>query len=157
MHIPHIYGGICIYPSFHWWSLCCFHLSAIVNNGAVNMGVQISLWDPAFNYSAYICTSEIAGSYSSSVLCLFAQSCLTLRDPMDCSLPGSSIHGDSPGKNVGVGCHALLEGMFPTQGSNLGLLHCRQNLYCLSNQGSPFYNIICTQNIQNYVLECEHS
>ena len=37
---------------------------------------------------------------------------------MDCSLPGSSVHGDSPGKNTGVGCHSLLQGIFPTQGSN---------------------------------------
>jgi len=56
---------------------------------------------------------------------------------MDCSLPGSSVHGDSPGKNTGVGCHALLQGIFPTQGSNLGLPYCRQILYCLSYQGSP--------------------
>ena len=37
---------------------------------------------------------------------------------MDCSLPGSSVHGDSPGKNTGVGCHFLLQGIFPTQGLN---------------------------------------
>ena len=37
--------------------------------------------------------------------------------------------GDSPGKNTGVGFHVLLQGIFPTQGSNLGLLHCRQILY----------------------------
>ena len=48
--------------------------------------------------------------------------------PMDCSLPVSSIHGDSPGKNTGVCCHALLRVIFPTQGSNLGLPHCRQTL-----------------------------
>ena len=48
-----------------------------------------------------------------AVLCLVAQSCLTLCDPMDCSPPGSSVHGDSPGKNTGVGCHALLQGIFP--------------------------------------------
>ena len=47
---------------------------------------------------------------------------------MDCSQPGSSVHGDSPGKNTGVGCHALSQGIFPTQGSNPGLLHCRQIL-----------------------------
>ena len=42
-----------------------------------------------------------------------------LSDPMDCSLPGSSsVHGNSPGKNTGVGCHAFLQGIFPTQGSN---------------------------------------
>ena len=45
---------------------------------------------------------------------------------MDDSPPGSSVHGDSPGKNTGVGCHALLQGMFPTQGPNPGLLHCRR-------------------------------
>ena len=50
---------------------------------------------------------------------------------------GSSVHGDSPGKNTGVGCHALLQGIFPTHGSNPGLLHCRQIVYCLSHQGSP--------------------
>ena len=47
------------------------------------------------------------------------QSCLTLCDPMDYSPPGSSVRGDSPGKNTGVGCHALLQGIFPTQGSNI--------------------------------------
>ena len=55
--------------------------------------------------------------------------CPTLCNPMDCSLPGSSIHEESPGKNTGVGGHALLQGIFPTQGSNLGLLHCGQILY----------------------------
>ena len=50
---------------------------------------------------------------------------------MDCSPPASSFHGDSPGKNTGVGCRALLQGIFPTQGSNPGLPHCR-----LSHQGS---------------------
>ena len=43
---------------------------------------------------------------------------------------------DSPGKNTGVGCHALLLGIFLPQGSNPGLLHCRQILYHLSHQGS---------------------
>ena len=42
-------------------------------------------------------------------VCLVAQLCLSLCDPMDCSLPGSSVHGDSPGKNTGVGCHFLLQ------------------------------------------------
>ena len=63
-----------------------------------------------------------------------AQSCPTLCDPRDCSPPGSSVHGDSPAKNTGVGCHALLQGIFPTQGSNPGLPHCRWILYCLSHQ-----------------------
>ena len=44
-----------------------------------------------------------------------AQSCLTLSDPMDCSLPGSSIHGIFPGNSTGVGCHCFLSLMLPTQ------------------------------------------
>ena len=43
---------------------------------------------------------------------------------------------DSPGKNTGLGCHSLLQGIFLTQGSNPVLLHCRRILYCLSHQGS---------------------
>ena len=50
---------------------------------------------------------------------------------------------DFPGKSTGVGCHFLLQRIFLTQGSNLGLLHCRQMLYPLSHQGSPFY--ICAK------------
>ena len=53
---------------------------------------------------------------SLTCMCLVTQSCLTLCDPMDCSFLGSSIHRDSPGKNTGVGCHAYLQGIFPTQG-----------------------------------------
>ena len=64
------------------------------------------------------------------------QSCLTLCDSMDCSPKGSSVREDSSGKNTGVGCHALLQEIFPTQGLNSGLLHCRWILYHLSYQGS---------------------
>ena len=55
-----------------------------------------------------------------------------------CSPPGSFVHGDSPGKNTGVGCPILLWGIFPTQKLNPGLLHCRQILNCLCHQGSPW-------------------
>ena len=44
---------------------------------------------------------------------------------------------NSPGQNTGVGSHSLLQGIFPAQGSNAGLLHCRWILYSLSHQGSP--------------------
>ena len=67
-----------------------------------------------------------------TAVCLVAQLCLTLYDPMDCNPSGSSVHGDSPGKNTGVGSHALLHGIFPTQESNPGLPHSEQILYCLS-------------------------
>ena len=72
-----------------------------------------------------------------NLLYLVTQSCLTLCDPVDCSPSGSSVHGDSPDKNTGVGCHALLQGIFPTQGLNPSLPRCRQILYCPSHQGSP--------------------
>ena len=66
-------------------------------------------------------------------------SCSVMSDslcPMDCSPLGSSVHGDSLGKNTEVCCHALLQGIFPTQGSHPGLPHCRWILYHLSHQGS---------------------
>ena len=53
------------------------------------------------------------------------------------SQPARLCPWDSPGKNTGVGCHALLQGIFSTQGSNPSLPHCRQILYHLSHQGSP--------------------
>ena len=43
-------------------------------------------------------------------MCFVVQLCLILCNPMDCSLPGTSVHGNSPGKNTGVGCHALSPG-----------------------------------------------
>ena len=63
---------------------------------------------------------------------LVAQSCPTLCDPIGCSPPDSSVPGDSPGQNTGVGSHSLRQGIVPTQGSNSGLLHFRQILYHLS-------------------------
>ena len=50
-------------------------------------------------------------------------------DPMDWEPTRLLCPWDSPGKNTGVGCHCLLQGIFPTRGSNLGLLHCRKILY----------------------------
>ena len=49
------------------------------------------------------------------------KSCPTLFESNGCHPSGSSVHGDSPGKNTGVGCHALLQGIYPTQGSNPSL------------------------------------
>ena len=67
------------------------------------------------------------------------QSCLTLCNPRDCSLPGSSVHGILQAR-YWSGFHALLQEIFPIQGSNawfLRLLHCRQILFLLGHQGSP--------------------
>ena len=63
-------------------------------------------------------------------LCLFSfkyvLSCSVMSDSVTTwTIACFSVHGDSPGKNTRVGCHALLRGIFPTQGSNPGLLHCK--------------------------------
>ena len=90
-------------------------------------------------YTSFISVYSFPHIESVHVLWLVVQLCLTLSDPMDRSLPGYSVCGDSPGKTTGVGCHALLQGIFLTKdhGLNPGLLHCRWILYCLSHQGSP--------------------
>ena len=93
-----------------------------------------SLFLPAINFAH---TLDHSASYPMLCVCLVAQSCLTLCNPMDFSLPGSSVCGDCLSKNTRVGCHALLQGILPTQGSNPGLPHCRWILYHLSHQNSP--------------------
>ena len=69
------------------------------------------------------------------VLLLFRRlSCVQLFcNPMDCSPPSSSVHGDSPGENTGVGCHFFLQGIFPTQGLNPSLLHWQEDSLPLSH------------------------
>ena len=66
------------------------------------------------------------------------QSCPTLRDPVDFLETTRLLRPrDFPGKSTGEGCHFLFQGIFPTQGLNLNLQHCRQMLYHLSHQESP--------------------
>ena len=101
-----------------------------------------------------LCNNEVVAMLKfnkcATVLCLVAQSHPTLCDLMDCSLPGFSVRGDSPGKNTGVGGHALLQGTFPTQGSKLGLLHCRQILYCLGHQEAHKYRNKCANHSEYF-------
>ena len=71
--------------------------------------------------------------------CSVTKSCLTLCNPMDCSLPGFSVHGIFHG----VGCHFLLQKTFPTQGLNLRLLHCKRILchWVTREYGTPGHYI----------------
>jgi len=74
---------------------------------------------------------------------MHAQSHLILCDPLDCCPAGLLCTWDSPGKNTGVSCHAVFQGIFPAWGSNphlLQLLHCRQILYSLSHF---LYIVVC--------------
>ena len=74
-------------------------------------------------YSPWGRKRNTTSSYATNCyICVRAsQSWPTLCDSMDCSSPGSSVYGDSPGKNTGGGCPALLQGIFSTQGLNPGL------------------------------------
>ena len=66
---------------------------------------------------------------------LVTQSCVTLQDPMDCSPPGSCVLGIFQARILEWVAISFSRGILPTQGSNSGLLHCRQILYQLSHQG----------------------
>ena len=102
------------------------------------MSVVLLFYNFKIKLYIYIYMQANSQLLNSAVLFLVTQSLLTLCDPVDYTLPGSSVHGDSPGKNTGVSCHALLQGMFPTQGLNPVLRHYRWILFCLSHQGSPY-------------------
>ena len=99
-----------------------------------------------YEYAYYSHEYEYVFTYMCAHVPSFVtQRCPTLGDTMDCSLPGSSVHGSSLGKNTGVGGHAILQGIFPTQGSVPGLPHCRQILDPLSHQRSPCIHISSVQ------------
>ena len=76
----------------------------------------LDIWGPEWWHRR--CIYALVYLVYALVKVLVAQSCLTLCNFMDCSLPGSSVLGDSPGKNTVVGSHSLLQGILPAHGSN---------------------------------------
>ena len=68
---------------------------------------------------------------------MYVCTCPALCNPMDCSPPGNSVQGIFQSRILEWVVISFSRGIFPTQGSNLSFLHCRQILYCLSHQGSP--------------------
>ena len=134
------------YSSFAW---LFYSLSAggVLKSPTIVLEVSISpfnsfsvcwIYFGALMFCAYTCITITSSWWTDLfVLCLVTQSCLTLWDPTGSNTPGSSVHGDSPGNNTKVGCHAFLQGIFPIQGSNPGLTHGRWILYHLSHRGSP--------------------
>ena len=114
----------------------------------LNLSILVPRVVPYVTHTCILCSSQgvVWGWHSAhSPFCmpkvnvLVAQSCLTLSDPMESSLPGSSVHGDSLGKNTGVNSHSLLQGIFLTQGSNPGLSRGRQVLYHLNHMFTMGY------------------
>ena len=83
-----------------------------------------------------------------------AQSCPTLCDPMDCSLPGFSVHGIFQARVLGWVAIAFSQGIFLTQGSKPGLPHCRQKLYPLSHQGSPITSELSIFSCASWLSVC---
>ena len=83
-----------------------------------------------------------------------AQSCPTLCDPMDCSLPGFSVHGIVQARVLEWVAIAFSQGIFPTQGSNPGLPHCRPMLYPLNHQGSPITSELSIFSCASWLSVC---
>ena len=100
--------------------------------------------------SSNICSGPFSLSSSVLCVCLVAQLCPTLCDLMDCSPLGSFVHWDSPGKNTRVGCHVLLQGIFPPRGQTL-VSHIAADSLPSEPPGKPFwgvYNVnICGFNV----------
>ena len=128
-----LHNSVCSY--FSWISASISKKWACNFSFSYLYGFHIKIWRRKWQPTPVFLPGESCGWRS--VLCLAAQQCPTLCDPMDFNPPGSSVLGDSPSKNTGVGFHALLQGIFATQGLSPGVLHFRQILYPLSHQGSP--------------------
>ena len=103
-----------------------------IEPGGFKLGIQTS-WSTKMRHRMKCKDSRLK-----NVKALVTKPCPTLCDPMDCNPPGSSAHGASPGKIIGVDCHALLQGIFPTQGLNphlLSLLHWQMGSLPLAPPG----------------------
>ena len=86
---------------------------------------------------------QVTQKTSSFDLCC-AQSCLTLCNPMDCSPLGSSVHGILRARILEWGCHFLLKEIFPTQGSNTGILHWQAGRFITTSATWEALNIALT-------------
>ena len=97
------------------------------------------------------------------LVCVCVCVCMCVCVCVTCSVVANSLqpHGlqptrllcprDFPDKDTGVGCHFLFQGIFPTQGSNPGLLHCRQILYQLSYKGDPCFTSCCAEMFSTFI------
>ena len=118
-------GMVCLLCPAHWtppWRICNFNQLQTENIWKKSIKFQSKTWICQALATIYIASTLYFVIYTLSHVWLF-------YDPKNCRLPGSSVHGISPGKNTSMGCHFLLQGIFLTQGLNLGILLGRQILY----------------------------
>ena len=113
-------------------------------------------WESAVNWF-----QEIFMHRNLSCFCLVPNLCPTLQRPSCTAVCQAPLPWDFPGKNTGVGCHFLHEGIYLTQGSNMHLLHWQVDSLPLSHLGSPTARLICSfsservfHNFENWVYIC---
>ena len=99
-------------------------LQEVLTTGPPGTSLFITYWSATMFKALYL-----------PLLCLVAQSCLILGNPMDYT--GSSVHGDSPGKNTGVGCHSLLQGNLPNPENELRSPALQVNSLLSEPRGKP--------------------
>ena len=102
------------------------------------MGISWKYWMMLGYKARTLMLNRTSDLNSVSLFVLAIQSRPTLCDATDCGPPGSSVRGILQARILEWVSHSLLQRIFPTQGLKLDLLHCRQILYHLSQQGSPF-------------------
>ena len=131
--------------------LSLLHVS---NPGQLKMGTETLLLKPIFTNSRFLLKKKNTHTIYPAVLGKVKWSCSVISDslqPHGLQPPRLLCPWDSPGNSPGVDCHFLLQGIFPTQGLNPGLPHCRQTLYCLSHQRSPLCLVGLTQSSEGWI------
>ena len=107
-------------------------------------GICIHKFTSRFQGIQRLRTTAWEDYFQPCVLCLVTQSWLTLCNAMDCNPPGFSVLGILQARILEWVAMPSSRGIFPNQGSNPGLPHCRWIIYCLSHQGNP-YEILSTK------------
>ena len=135
------------------WGFSVPSLDSQVGKSVVGPRIFTAVWELLWYNCSPICRSP---SWWLCV-CHAVLSCSVVSDfavPWTVACQAPLVHGDSPGKNSGVDCHALLQGIFPTWGLNPGLPHCRRVLYHLSHCGSPIVGLMATSSTRTYATCC---